>query len=55
MKDLSFAESFEVLKETGNIESYLNNINVKEEYKELFDFLVSQIKEKEKKYVKYKI
>ena len=55
MKDLSFAESFEVLKETGNIESYLSNINVKEEYKELFDFLVSQIKEKEKKYVKYKI
>ena len=55
MKDLSFAESFEVLKETGNIESYLNNINVKEEYKELFDFLVSQIEEKEKKYVKYKI
>ena len=55
MKDLSFVESFEVLKETGNIESYLNNINVKEEYKELFDFLVSQIKEKEKEYVKYKI
>ena len=55
MKDLSFVESFEVLKESGNMDSYLNNVQVKEEYKELFDFLVSQIKEKEKEYVKYKI